>query len=46
MFKRIIVFNFIFCGQKRKNKKDAMMNKKNRQDPNAPQFTRIPLPEV
>jgi hypothetical protein len=32
--------------KKRKQRRDAMMNKKNRLDPNAPQFNRIPLPEV
>ncbi len=32
--------------QKRKHRKDALMNRKNRLDPNAPQFNRIPLPEM
>lgn len=32
--------------KRRKNKRDAMMGKKNRIDPNAPQFNRVPLPEL
>ncbi len=30
----------------KKKKKDPLLNKKNRQDPNAPSFNRIPLPEL
>jgi transcription initiation factor TFIID subunit 5 len=32
--------------KRRKNRKDALASKKNRLDPNAPQFDRIPLPEL
>lgn len=32
--------------KRRKNRRDAMSSKKNRLDPNAPQITRVPLPEL
>lgn len=32
--------------KRRKNRRDAMTNKKNRLDPNAPQISRVPLPEL
>ncbi len=32
--------------KKRKNKRDALANKKNRIDPNAPPLNRVPLPET
>ena len=31
---------------KKRKRKNEMMNRKNRIDPNAPQFNRIPLPEM
>jgi transcription initiation factor TFIID subunit 5 len=32
--------------KRRKNRRDALLNKKNRPDPNAPQINRVPLPET
>ncbi|KAI1293498.1 Transcription initiation factor TFIID subunit 5 [Halotydeus destructor] len=32
--------------KKKKSKKDALLSKKGRNDPNAPQLTRIPIPEL